>query len=401
MDRRALAGVRPAHAPAPAQERALPRDAVERELVEIWEEILDVRPIGLADRFFELGGHSLLAMRLLARIETRFGCKLPLTAVFEAPSVGELATLIRGHDFTARTSLVTIKADGAKPPLFLVHGVGGGMFWGYANLARHLAPDQPLHAFKSRGLDGEEEFGTIEEMAAAYVTDLRAFQPRGPYLLGGYCFGGNVACEMARLLRAAGEEVGQLVLMNCVPHGGGYVRGRPTPVWLGRYLVNLYGLLAQLHASGPEAKRAYFRWKWGAMKQKVRRWLGRPEERTPEFEVGETVDLAACSVEQRGLWAAHVRALCRYRIQPFDARVVLLRSRLHQRYCSFAHDCGWGEFALGGVTVRIVPGAHESILEEPHVGLLATQLQASLDRRRQEETAEADGFRTELAEARI
>ena len=399
VDRRALAGLRAAR-PAPGNGRALPRDAVERQLAELWEEILGVSHVGLNDRFFELGGHSLLAMRLLARIEDRFGRKLPLAAVFEAPSVAELATLIRGHDFSARSSLVEIKGEGTRPPLFLVHGVGGGMFWGYANLARHLGPDQPLYAFKSRGLDGGEEFGTIEEMAAAYVADLRAFQPQGPYLLGGYCFGGNVACEMARQLRAAGEEIGLLVLMNCVPHGGSYSRGRATPAWLGRYLLNLGGLLAQLHASGPEAKLAYLHWKAGAVRQKVRRWLGRTDERAPEFEVGETVDLAGYSVEQRRLWAAHVRALCRYRIQPFDAQVVLLRSRLHQRYCSFAHDCGWGEFARGGVSVGIVPGSHESILEEPHVAALAKQLRDCLERRSEEEPGEAEGFRAELAEAR-
>ncbi len=405
VDRRALASGAPAIRPVAAapRGRAAPRDAVERQLVEIWEEILGVSPVGLNDRFFELGGHSLLAMRLLERIEKQFARRLPLAAVFEAPSAGELAALIRGHDFSARSSLVEIKAEGSKPPLFLVHGVGGGMFWGYANLARHLGPDQPVYAFKSRGLDGEEEFDTIEEMAAAYVADLRAFQPQGPYLLGGYCFGGNVACEMARRLRAEGEEVGLLVLMNCVPHGGSYGRGRATPAWLGRYLMNLYGLVAQLHASGPEAKRAYFRWKWGAIKQRVRRWLGRPGEQAPEFEVGETVDLAAYSGEQRRLWAAHVRALCRYRIQPFDGRVVLLRSRLHQHYCSFAQDCGWGEFARGGVEVSIVPGAHESILEEPHVGMLAEQLRACLERRslEEQESAKAENFRAaELAVAR-
>src|SRR5581483_9438699 len=98
-----------------------------------------------------------------------------------------------------------------KPSLFLVHGVGGGMLWGFANLARALGAEQPVYAFKSRGLDGLEEFTTIEEMAAQYVADLLRFQPAGPFYLGGYCFGGLVAYEMARQLKAQGHETALLL----------------------------------------------------------------------------------------------------------------------------------------------------------------------------------------------
>src|SRR5258707_751995 len=115
-----------------------------------------------------------------------------------------------GRNVAAGSSLGEIQPRGAKPPLFLVHGVGGGMFWGYTNLSRRLGPEQPVFAFKSRGMDGEEEFATIEEMAAHYVADLRAFQPGGPYCLGGYCFGGYVAYEMARQLDAQGERAALL-----------------------------------------------------------------------------------------------------------------------------------------------------------------------------------------------
>src|SRR3954469_25088298 len=122
------------------------------------------------------------------------------------------------------SSIVEIQPQGSRPPLFLVHGVGGGMFWGYSNLARHLGNDQPIYAFKSRGLEGLPEWATIEEMAANYITDLRAHQPRGPYLLGGYCFGGVVAYEMARQLEGQGEKVTLLALINCSPPNTDYDR---------------------------------------------------------------------------------------------------------------------------------------------------------------------------------
>src|SRR3954466_11251371 len=127
--------------------------------------------------------------------------------------VRRLASLQR--QTVANSSIVGIQPKGKRPALFLVHGVGGGMLWGYHNLARELGEEQPIYAFKSRGLDGLEEFTRIEDMAAHYIADLRQFQPQGPYHLGGYCFGGNVAYEIARQLTAQGQEVGLLLLMNC------------------------------------------------------------------------------------------------------------------------------------------------------------------------------------------
>src|SRR5436309_5152484 len=113
------------------------------------------------------------------------------------------------------------------------------MFWGYTNLSRYLGAEQPVYALKSRGLEGRKEFDRIEEMAAAYVNELRAFQRRGPYYLGGYCFGGNVAYEMARLLEAQGERVPLLALMNCAPPNSSYARFRWTPASIFKFLANL------------------------------------------------------------------------------------------------------------------------------------------------------------------
>ena len=205
VDRRAL--------PAPGRSRpdldrkfVAPRDDAEQQMAQIWEELLGTRPVGALDNFFELGGHSLLAVRLLSRIEKTFGKALPVATVFQAPTLEEVARIVREEKpsrATAISSIVEIQPRGSKPPLFLVHGAGGGMFWGYANLARCLGEDQPVYGFKSRGLDGLEEFDTIEDMAAHYIADLRARQPHGPYYLGGYCFGGNVAYEMAIVIASS------------------------------------------------------------------------------------------------------------------------------------------------------------------------------------------------------
>src|SRR5438034_7669416 len=138
-----------------------PRDEIEARLTRIWENVLAVDPIGIEDKFFDLGGHSLLAVRVIAQMEKEFGCKIRLATIFQTPTIAELAAVLREGSqakVPAPTSLVEIQTNGTRPPLFLVHGAGGGMCWGYANLARHLGSDQPIYGFKTRGLDGREEF---------------------------------------------------------------------------------------------------------------------------------------------------------------------------------------------------------------------------------------------------
>jgi hypothetical protein len=154
-------------------------------------------------------------------------------ATLNAEDRDQLGKLLRddGKRYTAVSSIVEIQGHGSRSPVYFVHGEGGGMFWGYSNLAKHLGPDQPIYAFKSRGLDGLPEWSTIEDMAANSVADLRSHQPHGPYLIGGYCFGGVVAYEMARLLDAQGEKVALLALINCSPPNTEYDHPRRTWTW--------------------------------------------------------------------------------------------------------------------------------------------------------------------------
>ncbi|HVS52164.1 MAG TPA: amino acid adenylation domain-containing protein [Opitutaceae bacterium] len=357
-----------------------PRDEVERQLAAIWEKILGVRPIGVHDRFFDLGGHSLLAVRMVAQLEKQFGRKLRVAAIFQHRTIAQLAPLLRaaGAPAIPSASLVEIQSRGERPPLYLVHGVGGGMFWGYSNLARHLGPRQPVFAFKSRGLDGLAEWPTIEEMAAHYVADLKVHQPCGPYWLGGYCFGGVVAYEMARQLRAQGEEVGLLALMNCSPPNTAYERvdGWRSLRWQFGFLRNVGYLFGCFLFRWTMRERTEFvRWKLRLLRKKTGGVVTAPAGELDVTDVDEMVNLAAYSEEQRRLWQTHVQALKEYRPQPYDGKVTLFRTRGHALLCSFDPHYGWSELARGGVALRVMPGGHGSILDEPHVRAVAAALE--------------------------
>ncbi|HWD93513.1 MAG TPA: amino acid adenylation domain-containing protein [Verrucomicrobiae bacterium] len=361
---------------------ATPRDAVELKLTEIWQNVLDVYPIGIEDKFFDLGGHSLLAVKLIAQIEKVFGRRLRVATVFQAPTIEQLAAVIREEiqegSALAGTSLVEIQSQGTRPPLFLVHGAGGGMFWGYVNLSRHLGTDQPVYGLKSRGLDGREELGSIEEMAAQYVADIRALQPHGPYHLGGYCFGGNVALEMARQFQAQGEEVALLALLNCSPPNSEYERISWTPAWFARFGRNLLYWANYFRHWTPAQRREFFRWKKEIVHHRITGLFRRGTGAPLKVDAGNLVDLSSFPADQRKLWRTHIGALLDYHPQPYAGRVHLFRSPGHPMLCSFAADYGWGVLAKG-VDISIVPGVHEKILEEPCVRAVAKGLKASLD----------------------
>ena len=192
-----------------------PTSLVHHQLRHIWEELLDVRPIGMRDNFFYLGGHSLLATRLVDRIEQAFGKKLPLATLFAAPTIEQLALAMQAEEErSSRTPIVAVQASGSRRPFFYMHGAWDSDAFYCFHLARHLGADQPFYALGPYNFTGLQAVPTMEEIAEAHIQSLRTIQPEGPYLLGGFCNGGLVAYEMARQLRAEGQRVDLLVLIE-------------------------------------------------------------------------------------------------------------------------------------------------------------------------------------------
>jgi len=350
-----------------------PRDTLELQLTQIWEDILNVRPIGVTDNFFELGGHSLSAVRLMAHIHRQFGQDLPLATLFQGTeaTIEHLASMLRQQTASPSRSLVVgIQPIGSKRPLFFVHP-GGGTVFCYVDLARSLGQDQPFYGLQARGLEGEgEPYTQIEDMAAHYIGSLCVLQPQGPYLLGGWSMGGVVAFEMAQQLQGQGHEVALLALLDSRAPNSAYAPADDDDVTLliefamdrgglfARDLPLLYDNLRQL---GPDEQLHYI------------------------LEQAKLVNVVPPDTELLQIrrlfrvFKTNTQAARSYVPQVYPKQITLFQAA--EQVGEVHHDGtpGWGELAVGGVELQIIPGNHYTMVRKPHVQVLAQRLKTYLD----------------------
>ena len=210
-------------------------------------------------------------------------------------------------------------------------------------------------------------------MAARYVETIRAFQPVGPYHLGGYCFGGNVAQEMARQLEAQGESVALLALLDCAPSNCGYESInwlRPTLAF--DFTRNLFYWTQDFLRLKPEQQRSLIQRKFRTLPRKLWGKISGQRARE-EFEIDEFIDITNVSEREIRLWKNHLQLLVQHVSKPCHGPITLFRTRGHPLVCSFEPDLRWGKLAAR-VVIKKIPGSHEGIFMEPHVRVLARQL---------------------------
>jgi acetoacetyl-CoA synthetase len=334
-----------------------PTGAMVDQLIGIWTRTLQpTGPILPDTNFFELGGDSLLAVNLFLEIERTTGHQLPITTIYDAPTIAELAELMVEGASAKFSPLVLLNDGGSGPPLFIVHGVGGTVVE-FATLGRLIRSDGPVYAIQARGIDGEEApLRTIEEMADYYVAAVREIQPWGPYRLAGYSFGGMVAIEMGRRLGA--ENIEHLLLLDAFAH---------PQTWplLSRLQVRAAKLVRQVASKARQSPRKMFRdvlaKACGAIVNRrrkqsvaeraseVRDWLGTVNP-----------DLPAPLRETRIAGSA---ALLAYRPKYYPGEVTFLRAgTIGDTFPVFARNV-W-QHLVREMTVQTIPGSHRSIVAE-------------------------------------
>ncbi|RKZ91698.1 MAG: non-ribosomal peptide synthetase [Candidatus Parabeggiatoa sp. nov. 1] len=348
-----------------------PRDTVELQLAQIWENVLEVHPIGINDNFFELGGHSLLAIRLMVQIEQQFNKHLPLATLFQGATIEQLANQLRLQtDSQTWSSLVAIQPNGTKPPFFCVPGIGGNVLYFY-ELAHHLGPEQPVYGLQAVGLSGKSvPFTRIEDMAAHYFKELQTIQPQEPYLLGGHSFGGLVAFEMSLQLQNQGHEVAFLGIfdMFAPPFTAQGIKWDETQ-WLhkvalfierelGQKLEFDYDILQSLDA---DAQLDYL--------NKQLKQAGCLPPNAPKTQLRGLVNVFKANSQ------------IHYAPSEITKTPITFFKAKEARSDVFENEptLGWQKFSESGVSVQIVPGDHFTMLKKPHVQILAAQLKEALE----------------------
>lgn len=312
-----------------------PRDGVERKLAAIWGELLGVERIGIHDNFFELGGHSLIGIQLLARVEEEFGRQISLKDLFQAPNIAELAALLREDRAIVQwKNLTPVQPEGTKVPFFCVHGDEANYF-----LPKYLGNDQPFYAFVHQGEDGRRiEHTTVKAIAAHFIREMRTVRPHGPYLLGGYSFGGIVAYEMARQLRAEGEDIPLLAMFDTYA---------PT----------------EFKKVMKEETRFYFPLKNALLRAATNWHLQRDKPLPARLRHFYIIDI-------------YDKAIREYDAGVYHGPITVFKAETS----SGAEHMGWARKEPSSIEVRVVPGDHYNVVKEPQVKALAMELGRSIEK---------------------
>lgn len=361
---------------------AEPNTQVERKIAAIWQDLLGVADVGIDDSFFDLGGHSLIAVRLFAQVKKAYNVDLPISVLFEAPTIRKIADLIEaqigpqdeGADAPTPkavdrrfTHIVPMHEGtaGDKQPFFLVAGMFGNVL-NLRHLAHLIGADRPFYGLQARGLYGDQKpHSSIEDAATDYIAELREVQPSGPYMLGGFSGGGITAYEMARQLEAMGEHVSLIVLLD-------------TPLPTRRPLE----LIDRLYIQGAELKRGGilypFRW--------IARRVAWEISKRRHSEATQTQEHQFHNAE---IEAAFLEAVGSYEVRAWNGNLHLYRpplvghwtvsggKQINSERAYVLHDNDWTQHAPN-VEVTEVPGDHDSMVLEPNVRVLAARMKEAI-----------------------
>ena len=374
----------------PSRTIVQPRDAIEWQLLQIWEDILQIQaqiqPLSVIDDFFKLGGHSLLAVRLMSRIAKHFGQSLDLATLFRSPTIAQLAVILRQQIPSKEDSpLVPIQPQGTRPPFFCVPP-GGGTAFCYANLARRLGTDQPFYGLHTPDLSNTEEgLETVEEIAAYYLVALQTMQPQGPYLLGGWSAGGIIAFEMAQQLQKQGHDVRVLAIIDShLPDAHTRAKALEEKIDLGdtgvaKELIHHFKIAVpdDFDQREPDEQLSY-------ATDQAKKMQAIPVDASLELVRRYThTGMLNKQIVHSYLPQSYQQQIDYFASHDSEKPLEVLDKREEARGKSVQKDQlhSWHELAKGGMTVHLVPGDHQTLVEEPHVQGLAKALKQCLARR--------------------
>ncbi len=344
----------------------------EKLVSKIWCKLLRLDVIAKEDNFFELGGHSLMAVEVMAELENETHLNLPLNTLFQNPTLSEFAAVLDKGEKSQQgwNSLVAIKPEGNKIPLYIIHGAGANVSPFY-KLASVLDVDQPVYGLQAKGLNGiDEPFHTIKEMAAHYIEEIIRQNPNGPYYLAGQSFGAYVAFEMAKQMKAGNLKVQKVLLLDVSAYQSDKVltdwqnRKRSVVYEIQKRLVDVKLLFTAFNTFKDLKSKSFYR-----KKRKFQKLVGLEKG-------GNDIGLFHRIEEIRKI---NHNAMDEYILTPYSGEIILFKSSIQTFYEPDSVFYSWNKYA-DSVKVVEVEGDHNSIFEEPNLIIgFADKIQKVLD----------------------
>ncbi len=352
-----------------------PRTHLERTIADIWRKVLNLESVGIRDDFYNLGGDSYAVTLMMSEMETEFGAAaraLDASAFFESPDIATLAALLDGEaarhhrkQSVQRHPIVALQRQGSRLPFYCIPGADENPYY-FRELAQELGEDQPFYIVRDPRPMEERPVYTVEDVAARFVEQIRNVQQKGPYLLGGHCFGGIVAYEMARQLVAQGQHVGRLIMFETPAPG--------YPKVLRHWKLYVRQAMAVLKGErrvGFQELRSHASVVMGLCRKRVSA-LG---QRVPA--------LTALAPPSAQFSHPNWRAGLDYQPKPLHCDVLQFIAVEEQRQTTVLDDplTAWREFVRGNFEVAGTAGRADRIFRQPNVRVLARHMRAVLDRK--------------------
>ncbi len=333
-----------------------PPDELELRLLREFERVLRAKGLTVHDNFFDNGGHSLLVILLLDRIEREFGVRLPPVRVYHAPTARELARYIRDTSLATESRVLkAIRPEGTRTPLFFVGSTDMA-----PPLLPHMQPDQPVYGLNIFGLlpeTGPVPELTVSGIAKAYIPEVLAVQPKGPYRFTAYCRDTMLALELAQQMMALGHEVDRLIVIDF------FWESESRHSSIVRHLINLRD----------------FGWQYAAEKveefvRKLQEQYARARARVATRKVA--ADGAALSESNRNtaFIQAYYDAVSEYNVAPYQGHINII----------LVTEWGlddlpeWEDVAQEGITIRLLKACHHNLWNSPQDQDLAALITACL-----------------------
>ena len=349
----------------------LPRTTEEKLVAEIWKESLKKEQIDIFSNFFEMGGHSIMAVNVMIKIEKITGVRIPLSALFQHSTIEKFAKLLKIEDKIISEHLVPMNPNGSKNPLFIVHGAGLNVL-NFAHLINHFDEDQPIYGFQGIGSNGYENwFESIEAMASQYIKSIIKVNPKGPYALAGFSFGGIVAFEIARQLKESGKTVSTIVLLDTYLDSSYYYSSYSRKKAI-RYLDRTYRRLDYL-------KEVLTSWKSLILRLNSKKLYLQKKYFGLKDSMTEQEVIALKEFEEANAMVDKI--VDRYHLIPQDFEVELFRAADDENYKLDPVHLGWKKAALKGVNIHNIMGNHLNIVAPPNDKVLARMLQDILNKK--------------------